>query len=80
MLEYNDSTKWLNEEMTGLVTQISEVCTMFERKFIKVTAEVLYLYNYYLYKHNNKLFKQLRWLFQNICSNNYTCNNGTYKL
>ena len=79
-MEYNDSTKWLNEEMTGLVTQISEVCTMVERKFIKVTAEVLYLYNYYLYKHSNKLFKQLRWLFQNICSNNYTCNNGTYKL
>ena len=66
--------------MTGHVTQISEVCTMFERKFINITADVLYLYNYYLYKHNNKLLKQLRWLFQNICSNNYTCNNGTYKL
>ena len=51
-----------------------------KKSSLRVTDKVLYLYNYYLYKNNNKLFKKLRWLFQNICSNNYTCNNGTYKL
>ena len=32
MLEHKDSTKWLNEEVCGVVAQLS----LFEKKFIKV--------------------------------------------
>ena len=32
------STKWLNEEISGVVTQITDLCTMFDKKFIKLIS------------------------------------------
>ena len=36
VLQYDNSTKWLNEEILGVVTQVTELCTLFDTKFIKV--------------------------------------------
>ena len=38
VLQYDNSTKWLNEEISGVVTQITDLCIMFDKKFIKVIS------------------------------------------
>ena len=32
VLQYPNSAKWLNEEISGVVTQITNLCTIFDKK------------------------------------------------
>ena len=46
VLQYDNSTKWLNEEISGVVTQVTELCTLFDKKFIKVINYILFICKY----------------------------------
>ena len=35
VLQYDNSTKWFNEEISGVVTQVKELCTLFDKKIHK---------------------------------------------
>ena len=43
VLQYDNSMKWLNEEISGVVTQVTELCTLFDKKFIKVINYILFI-------------------------------------
>ena len=46
VLQYDNSTKWLNEEISSVVTQVTELCTLFDKKFIKVINYILFICKY----------------------------------